>query len=174
MGGGDFTFTTPAFDDMEGCTCEAKESCDTFPEANTNFGSNTSPEFNWSGAPQGTQSYAIVLQDIANGFVHWAIWNIPGSATSLASGLPSTPTLTEPNGAQQATFFSMMGYFGPGACNVYEFTLYALDTASFTPSDTGDPEVVKPELDAAGALATLTIRGAADMSYCSGGGTCTF
>lgn len=171
---GEFTFSTPAFDNLEGCTCEARESCDTFPEENTSFDDatpNVSPEFNWSGAPSGTQSYAIVMQDIANGFVHWTLWNIPGTVTMLPAGLPSDATLSDPAGAQQATNFNQMGYYGPGACNVYEFTLYALGDATFTPSS-NMVDTVKNELDAAGALATASIRAAADEAYCTGGGTC--
>jgi hypothetical protein len=82
----------------------------------------------------------------------------------LASGLPSDATLSD--GSQQLTFFNMQGYFGPGACNVYEFTLYALSSATLggAPADT---DAVKAALDGAGALATAQIRGRADMSYCN-------
>src|SRR5690606_27616939 len=84
-GGGEFTLTTPAFENKAGCAKDAKMSCDTFPPEHTNFGNGTmksvSPELNWTGAPAGTQSFAILLQDLSNGQAHWVIWNLPGSLT---------------------------------------------------------------------------------------------
>jgi hypothetical protein len=43
--------------------------------------------------------------------------------------------------------------------NVYEFELYALDTATFTPSGDGNPDAVQAALDASDAvLGTTAIR----------------
>ena len=61
-------------------------------------GQDASPQLAWSGAPDGTQSYAVTVYDpdapTASGFWHWAVFNIPASVTELASdaskdGLPA-------------------------------------------------------------------------------------
>ena len=53
-------------------------------------GEDVSPQLSWSGAPDGTQSYAVTVYDpdapTASGFWHWAVFNIPADVTSLPSG----------------------------------------------------------------------------------------
>src|SRR6187402_2009203 len=82
-----FTLTSPAWTAMAGCAADNKTACPVFPKENIGTsigGSNKSPELDWTAGPSGTQSYAIVLQDLTNvmngkPFVHWALWNIPGA-----------------------------------------------------------------------------------------------
>jgi Raf kinase inhibitor-like YbhB/YbcL family protein len=56
-------------------------------------GEDRSPHLAWSGAPEGTQSYAVTMYDpdapTASGFWHWALFNIPADVTELASGASS-------------------------------------------------------------------------------------
>jgi Raf kinase inhibitor-like YbhB/YbcL family protein len=167
---GAFTLSSTGFDDNAGCGPDgAADACDFFPANSTNFapGTNTSPELSWTGAPAGTQSFAIALHDLdflQNGdpFTHWVMWNIPGSTTGLPEGLPdgATPAPPAPAGSQQVSQGDDNGFFGSGACgNVYEFVLYALDTATFTPADDTDPDDVEDALDDSDAvLATTTVR----------------
>jgi hypothetical protein len=56
------------------------------------------------------------------------------------------------------------GYEGSGACgNVYEFVLYALDTATFAAPGSTDPDDVQAALDESTALlGTATMRGRSD------------
>jgi phosphatidylethanolamine-binding protein (PEBP) family uncharacterized protein len=134
---------------MPGCAADNKTACPVFPKENIGTsigGSNKSPELAWTAGPSGTQSYALVLQDLTNvmngkPFVHWALWNIPGATRMLPAGLETTAMPMVPAGSSQRSF-SGNGYQGSGKCgNVYEFVLYALPTASFTPTGTNQTSV---------------------------------
>jgi Raf kinase inhibitor-like YbhB/YbcL family protein len=115
-------------------------------------GPNLSPEMSWTGAPAGTMSYAIVLNDESFPNVHWAIWNIPASVTMVAENIPKTSAMpATPAGSQQANFNTGDGYFGPGSeCNVYSFTLYALAVATFSPSPADTAATVRTQIMALG------------------------
>ena len=99
-------------------------------------GKNISPALAWSGAPAGTQSYALTVYDpdapTGSGWWHWVVINIPATATSITKGAGTADGKAMPAGSQQVrTDFGALG-FG-GACppagdkpHHYIFTLYAL------------------------------------------------
>jgi Raf kinase inhibitor-like YbhB/YbcL family protein len=72
---------------------------------------------------------------IAEPWVHWVIYKIPGSATGLKEGIPRQEKLDDPKGALQGknTWPSgNLGYRGPApprghGVHHYHFKLYALD-----------------------------------------------
>jgi Raf kinase inhibitor-like YbhB/YbcL family protein len=106
---------------------------------------NISPELQWSNAPAGTQSFVVILDDYeargGDGFIHWAAYNIPATATGLAANAgASEPDL--PGGGRHAyNDFLKRSYGGPcppeGPAHKYRFTVYALKTASI--DDAGTP-----------------------------------
>lgn len=98
-------------------------------------GKNLSPELHWSGAPEGTQSFALMVHDpdapTGSGFWHWIVYNIPADVDHLPAeaGDPKKPGL--PKGALQGrTDFGTPGYGGPcpppGKVHHYHFKLFAL------------------------------------------------
>ena len=99
-------------------------------------------------------------------FTHCVMWNIPASATGLPAQLPAgtNPGAPAPAGSAQVSIGTNDGYTGSGACgNVYEFVLYALDTATFDPANTNTPDTVEAALEASSAvLATATLRARSD------------
>src|ERR1041384_605924 len=50
-------------------------------------GANVSPALSWEHAPAGTRSFVVILDDYeargGDGFIHWAVYNIPASVTHL-------------------------------------------------------------------------------------------
>jgi Raf kinase inhibitor-like YbhB/YbcL family protein len=93
-------------------------------------GKNERPVLTWSGAPEGTRSFAVTFYDqdapTGSGFWHWVVFDIPVGITSLADG-------PIPEGARESnTDFGVPGYFGPcppiGRRHRYTFYVHALDT----------------------------------------------
>ncbi|WP_431901799.1 YbhB/YbcL family Raf kinase inhibitor-like protein [Nonomuraea sp. bgisy101] len=99
-------------------------------------GNDISPPLSWSGGPSGTQSYAITFIDTANSGKHWAVWDIPSGRLSLPEGLGLGFNVPNQSPAKQKAMSSgnkSLQYFGPcpgGSTHKYEFTLYAVDTAT--------------------------------------------
>ena len=98
------------------------------PMAHTCDGEGTAPPLEWTGAPAGTKSFALIVDDPdapdpkapKRIYVHWVAYDIPGTATTL-DGQYREGTNDE----------RKRGYSGP--CppvgrHRYFFKLYALDT----------------------------------------------
>lgn len=107
---------------------------------------NASPQLSWSGAPEGTRSYAITVFDpdapTGSGFWHWTVANIPADVTALAANASKTGL---PGGAVEGrTDFGEPGYGGAAppaghGPHRYIFTVFAVDVESLpvTPDDSG-------------------------------------
>ncbi|GHC84417.1 YbhB/YbcL family Raf kinase inhibitor-like protein [Streptomyces flavofungini] len=98
---------------------------------------NESPPLTWAGAPTAAKSYAIVMRDLDNShLIHWVIYDIPASATSLPQNVDHVYRPSTPVGARQVYYrgsASLYGYQGPcspSTVNTYEFVVHALNQAS--------------------------------------------
>jgi Raf kinase inhibitor-like YbhB/YbcL family protein len=94
------------------------------PVAYTCDGADLSPPLTWSGAPDGVEAFALVVEDPdANGFIHWVLTDIPGDLRELPEGQGDVI------GAPGLTSFGTAGWGGPcppSGEHRYAFTLYAL------------------------------------------------
>ena len=121
-----FTLTSAAF--AANGAIPAKYTCE---------GADTSPPLEWSGAPNGTKSFALIVDDPdapdpakpQRVYVHWVLYNIPGSTTKLAENAAKTGL---PSGAVQGSNDWRKQTYG-GPCppigrHRYFFKLSALDT----------------------------------------------
>jgi Raf kinase inhibitor-like YbhB/YbcL family protein len=114
--------TSSAF--SQGGNIPSKYSCD---------GNDISPPISWSKGPDGTKSYALIADDPdapMGTWVHWVIYNVPPSITSLPENVPKSPEGIE-DSVQGINDFKRHGYSGPcppGGTHRYSFKVYALDT----------------------------------------------
>lgn len=134
-------------------------------------GSNVSPDLTWSGAPEGTKSYAVTCFDpdapTGSGFWHWAVANIPASVTSLEAGagdpgrgLLPLGAVTMPNEARVPAFIGAGPPEGTGMHH-YWFSVFALNVASIDIDPQATPAVLGFMMrDAVLARATLVATGA--------------
>src|SRR6478736_3980183 len=80
MSPGGLTLSSPAFG--AGAAIPVRHTCQ---------GGDLSPALAWKGAPDGTKSFALIVDDPdapdpkapKRTFVHWVAYDIPGSATKL-------------------------------------------------------------------------------------------
>jgi Raf kinase inhibitor-like YbhB/YbcL family protein len=95
-------------------------------------GDNVSPPLQWENVPEGTQGFALIVEDPdapGGDFTHWILYNLPPSLRWLPEDVRRDQIL--PNGAMQGrNSFQRIGYGGPcppGGTHNYAFRLYALD-----------------------------------------------
>ncbi len=113
------------------------------PREYTCEGEDLSPPLEWSGAPAGTKSFAVIVDDPdapdpkapKTTWVHWVVYDIPPTTPSLPKGAKNLPAGTR----QGLNDWKRAGYGGP--CppvgrHRYYHKLYALDT---TLGDLGSP-----------------------------------
>jgi Raf kinase inhibitor-like YbhB/YbcL family protein len=96
------------------------------PKLHTCDGRDLSPHLAWDGAPQGTMSLALIVDDPdapAGTWVHWLVCDIAPDATAVPRG-------TVPQGARRVrNDFGKLEYGGPcppGGTHRYFHRLYAL------------------------------------------------
>jgi Raf kinase inhibitor-like YbhB/YbcL family protein len=119
------TLTSPEFPHMGG-----------IPQRFTCDGEDVSPAIDWSGAPGGTRSLALIVDDPdapdpaapKTVWVHWVLYNLPADGDGLPEAVSALPAGT----LQGRNDWKRTGWGGP--CppigrHRYFFKLYALDAA---------------------------------------------
>jgi hypothetical protein len=94
-------------------------------------GDNISPSLQWEDPPEGTQSFALILEDPDapnKTFTHWILYNLPAECRELPENATGSSL---PKGAVQGkNDFNQLGFGGPcppNGTHRYFFKLFALD-----------------------------------------------
>lgn len=98
-------------------------------------GDNQSPQLSWTGAPEGTKSFAITAYDpdapTGSGWWHWNVVNIPASVNSVEQNVSFDDGLFG-DVLEIRNDYGAVGFGGacppPGEVHRYIFTVYALGT----------------------------------------------
>jgi Raf kinase inhibitor-like YbhB/YbcL family protein len=110
------------------------------PRAFTCDGEDRSPALEWSEAPAGAKTFALIADDPdapVGTWVHWVIFNIPGSTKALRGAVDKKEQLADDT-RQGRNDFRKIGYNGPcpppGKAHRYFFKLYALGSELTLPA----------------------------------------
>lgn len=117
-----FTLTSSAFSDG-----------DAIPREFTCDGDDVSPPLIWSGAPESTRSFALIMDDAdapGGTFTHWLLYDLPAGHVTLDRGV-----VTVEVAKTLRNDFGKPGYGGPcpprgHGVHRYRFTLHAVDVPS--------------------------------------------
>lgn len=97
------------------------------PTEYTCDGASSTLALAWSGAPAGTQGYAVIMHHVAGPediHWYWVLYNLPVSVTSLAKNSTGIGTLGN-NSVNGQTAYTPPCSKGPGD-KTYTYTVYAL------------------------------------------------
>jgi Raf kinase inhibitor-like YbhB/YbcL family protein len=156
---GVFTLTSTTFKDGQ---LMPRKVSNVNPQNANCVGENVSPQLSWSNAPEGTKSFAILMEDPeargAAGVHHWVAYGIPPTVMSFAEGEVSKPSDKYVGGKSTQGVGNYSGpCTGPGAPHHYTFVLIATDF---------DPKELPPGLTREEFLAKLVPQGG--MSHAKG------
>ena len=97
-------------------------------------GTGQSPPLTWEGAPQGTQSLAVIMHhfpqhtdpavDVPSHY--WLLWNLPAGTTSLPQGNPRRIGTVGSDKDGRTTGYTPPCSPGGGGTHTYTLTVYAL------------------------------------------------
>ncbi len=114
------------------------------PAEFTGDGSGDTLPLEWSGAPNGTKSYALIMHHIDPKGVakwYWILYNIPADVQSLSKNVKGVGTLGN-NSVNERAEYAPPHSKGPGPKN-YIYTVYALSAA---PQPSVSPDKVNREV----------------------------
>jgi phosphatidylethanolamine-binding protein (PEBP) family uncharacterized protein len=129
---------------------------------------NLTPPLAWTPGPPGTLSYAVTM--LHSTAIHWALWDIPATTTSLPMDIAKMPMPPVPVGSKQAKpnidGATWYGYTGPcpATASHYEYIVHALKVATLpgvTPESTTaavNAAIAKNELKSAQLSGTASAK----------------
>ena len=105
----------------------------TIPRLHTCEGADLSPALEWSGEPDGTKSYVLIVDDPdapVGTWNHWLLWDLPAATHALPQGFKAGQA-----GESGTNDFGRLGYGGPcpprgHGPHRYYFRLYAVGLPS--------------------------------------------
>jgi Raf kinase inhibitor-like YbhB/YbcL family protein len=109
-----------------------------------------SPKIDWTGAPAGTMAFALIMHDTdvavqGSDVLHWAIFDIPGTATGLPAGVPKMAMLAD-GSVQPNNIAGMPGFYSPcppaPTTHHYIIEVYALDAKLGLPATTSRADLL--------------------------------
>ncbi len=120
------------------------------PDAYGAEGENISPAVSWSGAPAETVGYVVLIEDpdVSGGppFLHWSIYDLDSTVTSLAEAVPTGAATVAPESRQGANDYGSLGYYGmrppEGEEHAYHVEVFAVDAPLELPFGASRAEVV--------------------------------
>jgi Raf kinase inhibitor-like YbhB/YbcL family protein len=100
---------------------------DMLPVDFTGDGAAATLPLNWSGAPEGTKSFAVIMHHIAPDQTkwYWILYNIPAATTALPRNVSSEVGILGNNSVNGQTEYAPPHSKGPGE-KIYIYTVYAL------------------------------------------------
>jgi Raf kinase inhibitor-like YbhB/YbcL family protein len=160
-----FSLTSTTFKDG---TLMPKKVANSHENAPTNancVGENVSPEFSWTGVPEGTKSFVLTMFDpegrAPSGVSHWVAYGIPASVTGFAEGEVSKPSDKYVGGksTQGVGFYS--GPCTPPNATAHHYT-FVLIATDFDPKEL-PPGLTRDELIAKFGPPPAHVKGSTGM-----------
>jgi len=160
-----FSLTSTTFKDG---TLMPKKVANSTANAPTNpncVGENVSPEFSWTGVPEGTKSFVLTMFDpegrAPSGVSHWVAYGIPPSVTGFAEGEVSKPSDKYVGGksTQGVGFYS--GPCTPPNASAHHYT-FVLIATDFDPKEL-PPGLTRDELIAKFGPPPAHVKGSTGM-----------
>jgi len=160
-----FSLTSSTFKDGALMPKNASNSAANQPNNKNCVGENVSPQFSWSGVPEGTTSFALTMFDpegrAPSGVSHWVAYGIPASVTGFAEGEVSKPSDKYVGGksTQGVGFYS--GPCTPPGTTPHHYT-FVLIATDFDPKEL-PPGLTRDELIAKFGPPPAHVKGSTGM-----------
>ena len=143
-----FTLTSTTFKDGQ---LMPKKVANSTPANPNCVGENVSPQLSWTGVPEGTKSFVLLMEDPEGrggaGVHHWVAYGIPASVTSFAEGEVSKASDKYVGGKSTQGVGNYSGpCTPPGSPHHYTFVVVATDL---------DPKELPPGLTREEVLAKV-------------------